>query len=150
MSLQISNLNEILDKAEPLAGMGIIISEISRDGDTAVYVAQIPEKSPGKGYVTPHFHPILDGGTEWYQIIEAGEDAFMHTGKPIKKDTGYEVDWDKPSPIKPGDFFIVPNGIVHSLVSGTKRLRFLFGCPDSHLDNDVDKIVLDGVLPPRY
>src|SRR3989344_1353393 len=151
MTLNVRNLHDILNEAEPLPGMGIKIKEVSRDGDRAVYVAEIPGKSPGKGYVTSHYHPDLNGGTEWYQMIEAGVDAVMCTGKP-KTEDGKVVDvkGDKPAPIKSGDFFIVPNGIVHSLVSGKDRLRFVFGCPDAHLNNDRDKVVLEDFLPPAY
>ena len=151
MTLNVINLNKILDTAEELSGMGIKIKEISRDGDRAVYVAEIPGKSPGKGYITTHYHPNPDGGTEWYQVIDAGSDAFMCTGKPvIKNKKVINVKWNKPSPIRPHDFFIVPNGVVHSLVSGKVRLRFIFGCPDEHLNNTRDKIVLEQFIPPTY
>ena len=140
MRLKVKNLNSVLNKAKPLPGMGIKIKEVGRDGDRAVYVAEIP----AKGYVTAHYHPDLKGGTEWYQVIEAGKDAVMCTGKPkLKGKKAVGVKWDKPTPIKSEDFFIVPNGIVHSLVAGKKRLRFVFSCPDAHLDNDRDKVVLE-------
>jgi hypothetical protein len=151
MPLDIKSLHEILDDAEPLSGMGIKIKEVSRDGDRAVYVAEIPARAPGKGYVTSHYHPKLDGGTEWYMVIEAGIGAVMCSGTPkIEKGKTTDVEWDPPAPISTGDFFIVPNGVVHSLVSGEHRLRFVFGCPDAHLDNNRDKIVLEKFLPPAY
>src|SRR3989344_1820496 len=101
MTLNVINLNKILDTAEPLSGMGIKIKEISRDGDRAVYVAEIPGKSLGKGYVTSHYHPNPDGGTEWYQVFEAGEKAVMCTGKPkFKGKKVVDVEWDDPAPIK--------------------------------------------------
>ena len=151
MTLNVRNLNDVLNEAEPLPGMGIKIKEVSRDGDRAVYVAEIPGKSPGKGYVTSHYHPDPGGGTEWYQVIEAGEGAVMCTGKPkIKDQKVVDVEWDEPTLIKPGDFFVVPNGIVHSLVSGKDRLRFVFDCPDAHLDNDRDKVVLEDFIPLAY
>ncbi len=151
MKLHVNNLHKILDEAEPLPGMGIKIKEICRDGNQAIYVAEIPAKAPGKGYVTPHYHPDIDGGTEWYQIIEAGKDAVMCFGQPqIKNDKTADVIWEKSAPIKTNDFFIVPNGVVHSLVAGKKRLRFVFGCPDAHLDNNIDKVVIDSALPPAY
>ena len=151
MAFNVRNLNDVLNEAEPLSGMGIKIKEVSRDGDRAVYVAEIPGKSPGKGYVTSHYHPDPDGGTEWYSVIEAGEGAVMCTGEPkIKDQRVVDVEWNKPAAIKSGDFFIVPNGTVHSLVSGKNRLRFVFGCPDAHLDNNRDKVVLEDYLPPAY
>lgn len=150
MKFTTSNLHQVLDDAQPLSGMGIKIKEVSRDGDRAVYVAEIPAKAPGKGYVTPHYHPDLEGGTEWYQVIEAGDDAVMCTGEPVLKDgKAVDVKWDESKPIKEDDFFIVPNGMVHSLVAGKNRLRFVFGCPDAHLDNAIDKVVVD-VVPPAY
>ena len=100
--------------------------------------------------MTSHYHPDLKGGTEWYHIIEAGKDAFMCTGKPIIDKKDPSVRWDMPTEIKPGDFFIIPNGVVHSLVSGKKTLRFLFGCPDAHLDDKKDKVVLKDCVPPVY
>jgi oxalate decarboxylase/phosphoglucose isomerase-like protein (cupin superfamily) len=146
MALNVKNLNSVLDEAAALQGMGIQIKEITRDGDRAVYAAEIP----AQGHVTSHYHPKLDGGTEWYQVIEAGEDAVMHTGKPIiENDEVVKVEWDEPSPITVGDFFIVPNGVVHSLVAGQKRLRFVFGCPDAHLDNSKDKVVLEKFPAPE-
>lgn len=151
MQLKVVQLDKILDEAKELSGMGIKIKEISRDGDRAVYVAEIPGKSPGKSYVTSHYHPKPDGGTEWYQVFEAGKDAVMCTGEPIlENEKTVDVKWNEPTPIKEGDFFIVPNGVVHSLVSGENRLRFMFGCPNAHLDNDFDKVVLDDFVPPVY
>lgn len=144
MSLIINNIDKIIREAETLAGMGIKIAELARDEDRGVYVGKIPSK----GHVTPHYHPDLDGGTEWYQIVEAGEDAFMHTGRPkLLQDnnpgsSGESVDWDEPVRIMTHDFFIIPNGTVHSLVAGEQRLRFIFGCPDAHLQEGVDKIAL--------
>jgi mannose-6-phosphate isomerase-like protein (cupin superfamily) len=75
----------------------------------------------------------------------------MCTGKPILDgEKVVDVAWDKPTPINENDFFIVPNGVVHSLVAGEKRLRFTFGCPDAHLDDDIDKVVLAEFMPPAY
>ena len=151
MTLDIISFNTILDKAKPLPGMGIKIKEVSRDGDRAVYIAEIPGKSSGMGYVTSHYHPNLKGGTEWYLVIEAGDGAVMCTGKPkIKNQKTVGVEWDEPTPIREKDFFVVPNGTVHSLVSGKNRLRFIFGCPDAHLDNKRDKVVLEDFIPPAY
>jgi hypothetical protein len=145
MTLNITKLNAVLDTAEVLPGMDIKIKEISRDGDRAIYAAEIPNN----GHVTPHYHPKLDGGTEWYQIIEAGVGAIMYTGNPLTENNEVvKVEWDLPNLINAGDFFVVPNGVVHSLVAGPERLRFIFGCPDAHLDNTKDKIVLENFSPP--
>ena len=75
----------------------------------------------------------------------------MCTGRPeFEGQKTIGVEWGEPTPIREGDFFVVPNGIVHSLVSGKKRLRFAFGCPDAHLDNERDKVVLEDFIPPAY
>lgn len=151
MDFKVLDLNIILDEAEDLSGMGIKTKEVSREGDRAVYIAEITPRPAGQGYVTPHYHPDLKGGIEWYQIIETGEDAFMCIGLPeLAEEKDIEIKWNKPYPIKAGNFFIVPNGMVHSLVSGKSRLRFMFGCPDAHLDNNRDKIVIAGARPPIY
>lgn len=41
MNWKINNLQETLDLAKPLEGMEIKICEIARDGDRAIYVAEI-------------------------------------------------------------------------------------------------------------
>lgn len=146
--MDIENLDEIVENAQALPGMGIKIVELNRDGDRAVYVAEIP----AGGKVTPHYHPDLDGGTEWYFVVKSGPDAYMYAGKPVIGEDGvvFDVKWDKPQQISPQDHFVVPNGYVHSLAAGRQPLRFLFGCPDAHLDNDRDKVVLERFEPPQY
>lgn len=54
MKLNVNNLNHILNRAKLLPGMGIKIKEIGRDGDRAVYVAEIP----AKGHVTSHLENV--------------------------------------------------------------------------------------------
>ena len=144
MKIDINLLTELLENAEPLNNMGIKIEEISRDGDRAVYVAEIPAGER----VTPHYHPNLSGGTEWYHVFESSDDAEMNYGTPIIDGVEVvDVKWDEPLKIYNNSFFIVPNGIVHSLFAGKSKLRFTFGCPDAHLDDNLDKVVLAEFKP---
>ncbi|MCB0358369.1 MAG: cupin domain-containing protein, partial [Bdellovibrionales bacterium] len=42
-----------------------------------------------------------------------------------------------------GDSFVIPEGVAHQLRrTGDAPLTILFGCPDSHLDDSIDRTML--------
>jgi dTDP-4-dehydrorhamnose 3,5-epimerase-like enzyme len=57
--------------------------------------------------------------------------------------------------LRKGQNFTIPEGYAHQLErTGQEELVILFSCPDSHLDNDKDRLMLSDapgltVPPPR-
>lgn len=46
-------------------------------------------------------------------------------------------------PVRTGDSFVIPEGYAHQLrKTGEGDLTILFGCPDSHLNDDMDRTLL--------
>lgn len=59
--------------------------------------------------------------------------------------TGNQVSTDawRNIKVRTGDSFVIPEGYAHQLRKiGTGDLTILFGCPDSHLDDNEDRYML--------
>mgnify|MGYP003394137874 CR=1 FL=1 len=107
------------------------------DGGTAesrTHVAAIPERV--KNHV--HFE-----GREDYAVV--GGKGRLHWGKVVQNEQGqYSVPQaETPVVIEAGHIFVIPNGYAHQLERvGNEDLTILFNCPDSHLNNDLDRVML--------
>lgn len=117
-------------EVDPLIGIAIVpLSEqgsvVAPDGqEYKFYVARV---EPGK-HVNPHVH---FKGDEPYRLV-TGEQGIMHIGTI----EGKTVNWQVPTPKKPGDEIIVKGGEVHSFEnSGRTAVDFTFASPDTHLNN---------------
>ncbi|MBU1000172.1 hypothetical protein KKE78_02105, partial [Patescibacteria group bacterium] len=86
-------------------------------------------------HVNPHVH---FAGEEPYRLI-AGK-GVMHIGT-IGEDNA--VVWqDDPIFVKSGETIIVKAGQVHSFeVIGEEPVIFIFSCPESHLNDDQDRLM---------
>ena len=89
-----------------------------------------------KDKVSNHYH---QRGLEHYFIVQGK--GVLHTGQ-VTEDN--EIEWIKPQTVIEGDHFIIKEGFAHQLENslGGKNLIILFGCPDSHLNNDEDRFFL--------
>jgi mannose-6-phosphate isomerase-like protein (cupin superfamily) len=122
---EIVNMTEALRCAQLDSKVGIAIVRLAGNDDFALYAAEL---APGKA-VTAHYHST---GVEIYFIAEG--DGIMHTG--LVKDKNL-VQWNKPLTVKTGDCFNVEAREVHQLQNtADKRLLVVFGCPNSHLNQD--------------
>ena len=107
-------------------------SAIAGDASFRTHVAAIPSR------VNCHVH---QKGREIYEIVEGK--GVLRYGQASKTRKGFEVNWAEPLPVKQGDCFVIPEGYAHQLVNqGNKELIILFGCPDSHLDTNQDRAML--------
>lgn len=86
-----------------------------------------------------HFHKT---GNEDYSIVQGS--GVMHFGKVEMIDGKPSVtSWLKLE-VKTGDAFTIPEGYAHQLVStGEEELVIVFACPDSHLNDELDRTLLD-------
>jgi mannose-6-phosphate isomerase-like protein (cupin superfamily) len=111
-------------------------AEIEGDPSRRIHVAAIPDS------VGCHFHAY---GDEDYSIVSGrGE---LYWGAATRNAAGYSVAWEEPMPIKEGDSFIIPEGYVHQLKNvGKNELIILFACPDSHLDDKLDRFMIPSLF----
>ncbi len=119
-----------LKKATPDKAVGIRHAEISGDSNYRLHVAAIPNQ------VTCHYHTK---GDEDYSILAGkGVQFFGKVTDGVVK----PEDWKKVE-VKTGDSYVIPEGYAHQLKnSGSEDLIILFGCPDSHLNDDEDRTVI--------
>lgn len=126
-----------LSQAEPDPSVGIRHAVVAGDAQRRVHVAAIPVQ------VGCHFHAH---GDEDYAVVQGS--GVLHWGRVDPEllgqgDEGKAVQWQKPEPVQAGDSFVVPEGFAHQLRRrGDGDLTILFACPDSHLDDTVDRTML--------
>jgi mannose-6-phosphate isomerase-like protein (cupin superfamily) len=121
-----------LSGAEPDLAVGIRHAVVSGDSAYRIHVAAIPRQ------VGCHFHAV---GNEVYEVVEGA--GCLHFGKVINSTAPFEVKWERPVKVAKGDNFVIPEGYAHQLQKqGEGDLTILFACPDSHLDNSVDRTLL--------
>ena len=121
---------EPLSRAQRDPAVNIRHSAISGDAAYRKHVAAIPEQ------VGCHFHAE---GDEEYAVVEGQGTLFF--GK-VTAGAVQAEDWKRIA-VSTGDSFIIPEGYAHQLCkTGTGELTILFGCPDSHLDDDGDRHLL--------
>lgn len=118
-----------LSSAEADPTVGIRHAQVDGDAQRRVHVAAIPQK------VGCHFHAH---GDEDYAVVQGL--GTLHWGEVKEQNI---VSWEKPVEVKAGDSFTIPEGFAHQLRRrGDGDLVILFACPDSHLDDDVDRTML--------
>ena len=123
---------DALSKAVPDPVVGIRHGAISGDANLRVHVAAIPRQ------VGCHFHAQ---GSEVYEVVEGT--GRLHFGQVVSAGTTFDVIWETPVHVTTGDRFIIPEGYAHQLrKQGEGDLTILFACPDSHLDDAVDRTIL--------
>jgi mannose-6-phosphate isomerase-like protein (cupin superfamily) len=89
--------------------------------------------------VNNHFHRV---GPEHYAVVEGS--GIMFFGKVVES-FGKAPTVEKPYSmyVEKGDTFTIPEGYAHQLCSlGGQPITLIFSCPDSHLDNNQDRIML--------
>jgi len=118
--------------AEPDPIVGIRHAEVSGDKHYRIHVAAIPNK------VGCHFHKI---GDEDYSIVEGC--GKLYWGKVIINNEIFNVNWEEPINVNCGDSFVIPESYAHQLCKlGDSDLTILFGCPDTHIDDNADRFIL--------
>ncbi|HEY9816315.1 MAG TPA: cupin domain-containing protein [Candidatus Obscuribacterales bacterium] len=123
---------EALAKAVPDPVVGIRHEAIAGDADYRIHVAAIPHQ------VGCHFHAQ---GSEVYEVVEGA--GRLHFGQVVSAGGAFEVNWETPVDVATGDRFVIPEGYAHQLrKQGEGELTILFACPDSHLDDAVDRTIL--------
>ncbi|NCA82077.1 MAG: hypothetical protein EOM72_04965 [Opitutae bacterium] len=130
-----TNWRRAVAQATPDPKVGIRIAKLCGDEQFGLYVASVPDRVG----CHVHFH-----GSETYEILEGkGE---LHLGFVGGRDHG-PIEWRKPEPVEAGDFFMIEEGFAHQLRNkGPGDLAVVFGCPPSHLDNHLDRLMIDA--PP--
>lgn len=125
---------QALVRAAPDPIVGIRHAEIQGDKDYRIHVAAIPQQ------VGCHFHRK---GNEDYSVVEGK--GILHFGLVTNDPSGPTVrpqDW-RQLQVSAGDSFVIPEGYAHQLGrTGTGDLTILFGCPDSHLNDSIDRTIL--------
>lgn len=115
-------------------------AEISGDAQSRIHVAAIPSK------VGCHFHAA---GDEDYVVVSGK--GTLYWGKVEQQDDGqYKVLQETPVPVTTGDRFVVPEGYAHQLAKSSDSaddLVILFRCPDSHLNDTEDRVILPQLAP---
>ncbi len=118
-----------LSQAEADPTVGIRHAQVAGDAQRRVHVAAIPQQ------VGCHFHAR---GDEDYAVVQG--QGTLHWGDV---EAGNVVRWETPVQVSAGDSFTIPEGYAHQLRRrGDGDLVILFACPDSHLDDDVDRTML--------
>lgn len=119
-----------LKEAKPDPIVQIRHGSLNGSADYRLHVAAIPKR------VGCHFHKH---GNEDYAVVQGN--GRLYWGKVTKESN---VEWEKPVDVRTGDSFIIPEGYAHQLASTNKgtELVIIFGCPDSHLDDDADRTIL--------
>lgn len=121
-----------LANAQADLSVGILHAALSGDTNYRLHVASIPSQ------VGCHFHAV---GNEDYAIVSGC--GTLHWGKASKTNDQYRVEWERSIEVKTGDSFVIPAGYAHQLRKrGEENLVILFGCPDSHLRDDQDRMLL--------
>lgn len=130
-----TNWRRAVAQAAPDPKVGIRIAKLCGDDQFGLYVASVPDRVG----CHVHFH-----GNETYEILEGkGE---LHLGFVSGRNHG-PIEWRKPEPVEAGDFFMIGEGFAHQLRNkGQGDLVVIFGCPPSHLDNHLDRLMIDA--PP--
>lgn len=130
-SLEIKNLRTEVNKGKKDSVVGISLAHLAGTDDFSLYCTEI---SPNKR-VGAHYHTK---GTEFYQIING--EGNIYVGTPL---TSGAVDWDKPTKVAKGDFFMIDEGQVHQLHNTSKKdLVVIFGCPNAHITTD--RVMVEG------
>ncbi len=132
MEFKKSNWKQAVEQAVPDPNVGIRIARLCGDEQFGLYVASVPDRVG----CHVHFH-----GSETYEILEGvGE---LHLGFVSGRDHG-PIEWRKPEPVEAGDAFMIAEGFAHQLRNkGSGDLVIIFGCPPSHLDNDLDRLMIE-------
>ena len=105
--------------------VNIKIAKLTGNDSFSLYVTEIP----ANGKVGAHFHKE---GLETYEILSGK--GMMYIGTPLADNA---VEWHTPVEVNGGDFFTIPNGMVHQLKNPfEEKLVLVFGCPESHLGTD--------------
>jgi len=135
MEFKKCNWRRAVEQAERDPKVGIRIARLCGDDQFGLYVASVPDRVG----CHVHFH-----GNETYEILEGkGE---LHLGFVSGRDHG-PIEWRKPEPVEAGDFFMIGEGFAHQLRNkGQGDLVIIFGCPPSHLDNHLDRLMIES--PP--
>jgi mannose-6-phosphate isomerase-like protein (cupin superfamily) len=121
-----------LDKAVPDPVVHIRHAPVGGTSEYRIHVAAIPLQ------VGCHFHAR---GNEDYAVV-SGEGT-LYWGKAVQDSKVYRVDWETPVDVGKDDSFVIPEGYAHQLRKrGVGDLVILFGCPDSHLNDDEDRTLL--------
>lgn len=121
----VTNFNQALRSAKLDEGAGIAHAALAGSADFRLHITKL---LPG-AKVKAHRH---GEGDELY-IIQAGT-ATLYSGRSVE-DEGEE--WFEPVAVEAGATFTVSPGMLHQLHNtGDTPLILIFGCPDSHLDND--------------
>ena len=121
-----------LSQAKPDPVVHIRHAAIGGNADYRIHVAAILQK------VGCHFHAH---GNEDYAIVSGH--GTLHWGKVVPSSNGPNVVWEKPVDVDTGDSFVIPEGYAHQLAKhGEEDLIILFGCPDAHLDDSIDRTIL--------
>jgi mannose-6-phosphate isomerase-like protein (cupin superfamily) len=123
-----------LKAAAPDPAVGIRHAAVKGTAAYRIHVAAIPRQ------VGCHYHKI---GDEDYAIV-AGE-GILFFGKvdltlaePAVPENGWHA-----LAVSKGNTFVIPEGYAHQLrKTGEADLTILFGCPDDHLDDTVDRFML--------
>ena len=127
-----SEWKEKLSITTPDPIVGIYHAPLRGNEDYRLHVASIPEK------VGCHFHRK---GNEDYAVVSGS--GTLHWGKVSESGGNYTVSWETPVNVESGDNFVIPEGYAHQLAKrGESNLIILFGCPDSHLDDNQDRTIL--------
>lgn len=118
--------------AQPDPVVGIRHAALGGDETYRRHVALIPDR------VGCHFHA---SGNEDYAVVQGK--GTLYWGKVEREGHEYAVRWGKPLSVQEGDRFVIPEGYAHQLArEGGGDLIILFGCPDSHLNDDDDRTIL--------
>ncbi len=122
-----------LKRCEADPGAQIRHAPIAGTAAYRTHVAEIGES------VTCHFH---QRGDEDYAILSGR--GRLHWGAVVKTaDGAFDVAWEAPLSVASGDSFRIPAGYAHQLENlGRDAMVILFGCPDSHIDDCADRIML--------
>lgn len=126
--LDIKNWEQAIEIAIMDPSVGISSARLSGDDNFAMYVTRIaPNKKVGA-----HVHAE---GLEIYQILSGY--GTMATANSIGTKFLNSV--------KEGDFFTVPQGIIHQLKNtGSTDLILVFGCPITHLSTD--RVLIEDII----
>ena len=113
-----------LGQVEPDEKVGIRHAEISGAPEYRTHVAAIPTQ------VGCHYHAK---GNEDYSVVEGqGILYFGHVEDGVVRPESW-----RSIVVGTGDSFVIPEGFAHQLrKTGNWDLTIVFGCPDSHLDDD--------------
>jgi mannose-6-phosphate isomerase-like protein (cupin superfamily) len=135
MEFNKTNWKRALEQAVRDPKVGIRIARLCGDEHFGLYVASVPDRVG----CHVHFH-----GSETYEIVKGkGE---LHLGFVRGRDPD-SIEWRQSEPVEAGDVFLIGPGFAHQLRNkGKADLVIIFGCPPSHLDNHLDRLMIES--PP--